>query len=401
VIPYLVTFAISILVCAAGELTLRKSRIGGAILCALSTLFPTVLAGARDFKVGTDVATYGNFVFQAARYSMRLTYFLRTHKEIETLYKALAFAISRYTNNPHWLYFATALIICGFTMCGLLYYRRWCSVTLGWACFLFLFYGDTLNTMRQCLALAIVFAAFPLFLEKKYILYCAVSVIGVMFHVTGVLALLVPVVYLFMKKVPPRWLQFFMIVVFMGVILFYSPLLGVVLKWNLLPSKFYRYMAEGVAFALNPTVLRIPFLLPIIMYYDRFCNFMEMTEPWGTVSGGTELRLSDTREISKEQAMGMMVVVMLLLEICTVQLRSVRPALYRISYYFSYYRFIAYSRVIKILRKDNRAIVTIALFIYLVVLWYYQNVIQGNNEIYPYVYAHNWFHRIIYIMPAE
>ena len=411
VVPYLVTFAISILVCAAGELTLRKSRRGGALLCALSTLFPTVLAGARDFTVGTDIATYGNFVFQAARYSTRIRSFLRSRKEIETLYKALAFAVSRFTNNPHWFYFVTALIICGFTMCGLWYYRRWCSVTLGWTCFLFLFYGDTLNTMRQCLALAIVFAAFPLFLEKKYVLFGVVSVIGILFHVTGVLALLVPAAYLFMKKVPPRWLQFFLIVAFMAVILFYSPLLRVVLKWNLLPPKFSRYLAKGVAFALNPTVLRLPFLLPIIMYYDRFCGFTEVTESGGTQSGetdygemeygGREFSPSNGQETTDKQALGMMVVVMLLLEICTVQLRSVRPALYRISFYFGYYKFIAYSRVISILRKDNRAIMTIALIIYLVVLWYYQNVIQGNNEIYPYVYAQDWFHRIIYMMPAE
>lgn len=354
------------------------------------------LAGAREYTVGTDIATYGNYVFQAACNSKRMIPFLRSRQEIEILYKALAFAVSRFTNNPHWFYFVTALIICGFTMCGLWYYRDWCSVTLGWMCFLFLFYGDTLNTMRQCLALAIVFAAFPLFLEKKYILFVIASVIGIMFHVTGILALLVPAVYYLMKKVIPQWLQFYLIVAFMGVILFYSPLLRIVLRWGVLPGKFSRYLAKGVAFALNPTVLRLPFLVPIIMYYDRFCGFTEEAEP-----DGMHGRTLYSREAPDMQAMGMTVVLMLLLEICTVQLRSVRPALYRISYYFSYYRFIAYSRLVSILRKDNRTIMTIALVIYLVVLWYYQNVIQGNNEIYPYVYAQGWFQRIINTIPAE
>jgi hypothetical protein len=198
------------------------------------------------------------------------------------------------------------------------------------------------------------------------------------------------------------------------VILFYSPLLRIVLNMNLLPAKFARYMAKGVAVALNPTILRLPFLIPVILYYDRFCGFEDITGD-GVLAGSAQVTDPEPaaedpetggkgtfwEDRSGTQVLGMFVVIMLLLEICTVQLRSVRPALYRISYYFGYYRFIAYSRLVRILRRDNRAIVALALLVYLAALWYYQNVIQGNNEIYPYVYAPDWFHRIIYVMPAE
>ena len=377
------------------------------------------LAGAREYTVGTDIATYGNYVFTAASKAVRLRTYLRAQREIEPLYKALAFFVSRFTNNPHWFYFVTALIICVFTMYGLWYYRRWCSMTLGWACFLFLFYGDTLNTMRQCLALALVFAAFPMFLEKKYIRFALLNAAAILFHVTGIIALILPVLYLFMKKVPPRWLQFFLVIACMGVILFYSPLLRIVLQMNLLPRKFSRYLAKGVAFAFNPTILRLPFLIPVILYYDRFCGFREVSETIlsdgagdgagpgeaavrtaaASVRGTEETVLPEGPEESR--AFGMFVVLMILLEICTVQLRSVRPALYRISYYFGYYRFIAYSRLIRVLRRDNRAIITAVLLLYLAVLWYYQNVIQGNNQIYPYVYAPGWFRGTIPVMPVQ
>ena len=385
---------------------LGKSRAAGFTLCALSTVFPVVLAGAREYTVGTDIATYGNYVFRAACRARRLKNFLRTQREIEPLYKALAFAVSRFTNNPHWFYFVTAMIICLFIMVGLWYYRRWSSITLGWACFLFLFYGDTLNTMRQCLALAIAFIAFPLFLEKKYLWFGLLSVIAVLFHVTGVIAVMLPVIYLFMEKVPPRWLQFFLIIACMGVIMFYSPLLRIVIQRKLLPAKFSRYLAKGVAFALNPTLLRLPFLIPVILYYDRFCGFGNSSNAVaaGTLctegtDSGKEAGLSGNW--FRTEIFGMFAVVMLLLEICTVQLRSVHPTLYRISYYFGSYRFIAYPRLVRILRKDNRYIVGAVLILYLVVIWYYQNVIQGNNQIYPYVYSPGWFERIIYVMPAE
>lgn len=411
---YFAVFFISILICAAGEWACRRSRTAGTFLCCLSAAFPVILAGARDYSVGTDIATYGNYVFRAACNARSLRACLRAQSEIDLLYKGLAYAVSRFTNNPHLFYLVTALIICGFTMAGLWYYRRWCSITLGWACFLFLFYGDTLNTMRQCLALAIAFAAFPFFLEKKYLLFAVFHAAAILFHATGILALVLPVIYLVMKKMPPCWLQFFLIIAFMGVILFYSPLLRIVLKMNLLPAKFARYMAKGVAVAVNPTILRLPFLLPVIFYYDRFCGFEEIAVE-GAVTGGAQVTGAEDAEGEPEttgegefwkdrfgtQVLGMFVLIMLLLEICTVQLRSVRPALYRISYYFGYYRFIAYSRIVRILRRDNRALVTAVLIVYLMALWYYQNVIQGNNQIYPYVYAPEWFHRIIYVMPAE
>lgn len=409
-VPYLIVFLISILACAAGEWALRRSSAAGVLLCCLSVFFPVALAGAREYTVGTDIATYGNYVFKAACNARSLIACVRAQREIDPLYKALAYIVSRFTDNPHWFYFVTALIICGFTMAGLWYYRHWASITLGWACFLFLFYGDTLNTMRQCLALALMFAAFPLFLEKKYIRFGVLSVLSVLFHVTGVIALVLPVIYLFMKKMPPRWLQFFLVIACMGLILFYSPLLRIILSMNLLPAKFARYLAKGVALALNPTILRLPFLIPVIMYYDRFCGFLEIpgemtsfvpADPrqdeygQGSFAGHALYERSET----DMHALGMFVVVMLLLEICTVQLRSVRPALYRISYYFGYYRFIAYSRLVRILRRDNRIIVGAVLIVYLLVLWYYQNVIQGNNEIYPYVYSPGWFQLDISVMP--
>lgn len=375
---------------------LGKSRSAGVLLCTLSTAFPVVLAGAREYTVGTDIATYGNYVFQAAVNARRLPAFLRSRRDIDLLYKALAFVVSRFTNNAHWFYFVTALIICGLIMCGLFYYGRWCSVTLGWTCFLFLFYGDTLNVMRQSLALAVVFAVFPLFIEKRYFLYGVGSIIGILFHTTGIIALLFPVIYLFMKKIPPRWLQFFVVIAFMVVILFYSPLLRTVLQMNLLPAKFSRYLAKGLAFALNPTILRLPFLVPILLYYDRFCGFERL--PGIDVNAGLP---ENREEREKTQTLGMFVVAALLMEICTVQLRSVTPALYRISYYFGFFRFIAYPRLVGILRRDNRIIAAAVLIAYLTVLWYYQNVIQGNNQIMPYIYSPEWFAPHVYLLPAE
>ena len=38
---------------------------------------------------------------------------------------------------------------------------------------------------------------------------------------------------------------------------------------------------------------------------------------------------------------------------------------------------------------------------FLIAVWYYQNVMQGNNRIYPYVYASDWFKRWLFIVQEE
>ena len=339
-VPYLITFLISILLCGCAELAMKHSRAGGILLLGVAVLPPVFLAGARDFTVGTDIRAYGNYVFTYARFSSNPITFMWRKSDIEPFYKGLAAFVSRFTDNPHWFYFATALVICGCIMGGLYHYRRFCSITLSWACFLFLFYGDTLNTMRQCLALAVVFWSFPFFLRKKYILYALFQVVAILFHTTASIALLFPLLYLFLRRASVQWMQFFFIILCMGVIMFYSPVLRTILKTGLLPGKFYRYLAKGVAVAVNPTILRLPPLVPILLYYDRFCGFRAWEA--ALVPPRRDRNPEGADRFPAEETMpGMFIVLMLLLEICTVQLRSVMPTLYRISYYFGSFRFIA------------------------------------------------------------
>ena len=108
-----------------------------------------------------------------------------------------------------------------------------------------------------------------------------------------------------------------------------------------------------------------------------------------------------TESEKKEHYLGQFAVLMVLMDACTVQLRSVSVMLYRISLYFSCFRFLAFSRLVRVMRRDNRAVIVVLLFMFLIAVWYYQNVMQGNNRIYPYVYASDWFKRWLFIVQEE
>lgn len=75
---------------------------------------------------------------------------------------------------------------------------------------------------------------------------------------------------------------------------------------------------------------------------------------------------------------------MILMEMLTAEMRMVNVTLYRISLYFGMYRCIAIGRLFKVLKSNNRIIVMAVLWLILIIVWIYQNALQGNNQIYPF-----------------
>ena len=125
------------------------------MLCA-AVLFPAILAGIRDYTIGTDIATYGHWLFIGAKQASNPLKFAFSNTSIDFLYSILVYSTAHLFSSEHWLYFFTGLLIYGFTMAGIYRYRKIISISIAWVCFLFLFYGDTLNAMRQCIAMSIV-----------------------------------------------------------------------------------------------------------------------------------------------------------------------------------------------------------------------------------------------------
>lgn len=65
---YFGTFIVSYLFCWYGErLSNHKKEKKAHVMLALAALVPSVLAGIRDYTIGTDIATYGHWLFIAAQ----------------------------------------------------------------------------------------------------------------------------------------------------------------------------------------------------------------------------------------------------------------------------------------------------------------------------------------------
>lgn len=330
----------------------------------IAVIIPTILAGVRDYTIGTDIATYGHWLFIAAKQSSNPIKFAFYNSDIEFLYSMLVFCTAHLFESEHWLYFFTGLLIYGFAMKGLLKYKNYISTSTAWLCYLFLFYSDTLNAMRQCIAVAILPLAFSYYQKKdkgKFFIFVSIAFL---FHKTAIFILIFVGIYELLKRKNDLTMRVGLLLTVSGMLFAYAKILDAVVNIGILGTKYLKY-ADGLSFkfSLNPIIIRIPYVFFIALFYIKFV---------GSKKERTEKLSAD------------FIVIMMLLEILTAEMRTINTTLYRLSLYFGMYRCIGIGRLVKTLKLSNRMIVATILWILLIVTWIYQNVIQGNNQIYPF-----------------
>lgn len=400
-IPYYFTFFLSIVFCYLGEMSLEHSKascIDGDrkkerkanikfqfrqrrlkkgklkvyhICFFFSVLFVALLAGLRDYSVGTDIKSYGNSLFFYASQYSSLTKYIDTFSHIEPLYLALVYLSSFLSEEPHILYFLTGVLIYSFMFAGFVKLRRYIPLTLSWLCFLFLLYGDTFNAMRQTISIAICFWGFHFLLEKKFIPLAISIIIAFLFHNTAIIFGIIIAIYVVLQKNNSFWMKLLLVIAAVSGLMLFNQILGLLMNIGLLQDKMERYLIGASSGLSIPAILiRLPFLLLILIEKDKF---------WKG-SNGYKGIIPLNNEAESD-----FYIVLLLSEMLTVELSAFVGSLYRISLYFVPFRCLAYSRICGVQKKKNRVICSIALIVYLLIIFVYQNQIKGNNEIYPYV----------------
>ena len=402
-IPYYITFFLSALFCYLGELSLKKKsflntgrtgkssspqnnklklRVGfiykGYFSCYhlcffLCILSVALLAGLRDYSVGTDIQSYGNSLFFYAYQYRPFTVYLDRFPHIEPLYLALVYMSSFLSNEPHILYFLTGALIYSFMLAGFIKLRKYFPITLSWICFLCLLYGDTFNAMRQTIAIAICFLGFNFLLKKEYTSLALSIVVAFMFHNTAIIFGIVIAIYLVLQKNNSILIKLALAIGSTVGLLMFNQILEGLISIGLLQNKMERYLiGTSSGISILAILIRLPFLVLILLEKKKFWRGNNVSKQICPL---------------KNEAEGDFYIVMLFVEMLTVELSAFIGSLYRISLYFIPFRCLAYSRFCGIQKRTNRVLFTAILIIYLVIIFVYQNQIKGNNEIYPYIFG--------------
>lgn len=279
---YVVTTIVTILLAALNEHYInsrRKHKYLCRILNILIVFIPAFIAGVRDYTIGVDVYTYAYPLFTRAQ-SMNSFLDFMTSSTVEPGYKVLVYLTSVFFDDAHWLLFFTSLLT------GLLFYisvylvQDRCSITVAQIIYLLMFYPESLNIMRQYLAVGIALLGFVLLLKGKVKSSLLLTVLAVFFHRSAVLALAFYAIHMLYRegnstkprrtkksKLPPQFITFVLTVVIFAVVLLFTRVMAVVYSLGLFPDSYAVYTAsKNSGSYFKPTIF---YIMPYVFYYAR------------------------------------------------------------------------------------------------------------------------------------
>ena len=335
----------------------NKNKLIYFLLSAVAIGLGAFLAGARAETIGTDIQTYGKYVFAGAAETSNIFVFYAGNTQFEPLFLLLNYVVARFTSNPHWFYFFLQLLTLLFVYLGVTGLRDRIHPAIGMCTYYTLFYAFSLNGMRQAAAMAIIFWGFRFIERKQWKKYVIAVLLAAGFHYTAVAFVVFYPMYQIIahsdnKRRTDAWLSLAMVGLAVGFRIIVQIL-------ALFVPKYSRYLAgNGFSMSLNPLILRLPFLLVMLILYRVYRKKEKSIDFW---------------------------LVLLVGDMIFAQLRSIIPALYRISLFFGMIKIYAYPGLAIGFKKESRWRYYVVLVAGLFLIWFYQIVLQGNEEVYPYV----------------
>ncbi len=372
---YLAVFALSSFFTAIAQYSSQKKQSGAFLaFSSIAILLPVLLAAFRDPGIGTDTASYGINVWHSVLTNHRLDSLLHQYNngyfpEVELIYLALNWFIAQFTDDIHVLFFALNLIVIGFIYKAAYDNRHKANMWQVMLFFNLLFYSNSLNLLRQYIAVAIGTYAYK-FLEtrewKKLIFW--VIIMFLWHNTTIVFVALIGIDILFKIKNKKINRIIYASIALSIYILFvhFDEILLFIVNRGLIPYRFKAYLSQysdETFFDTTSTLLAF-FMLAFFVYLRFYLkpneNKNELTTFFSYKAIATALNL--TSMISK--------------------------FVFRMSYFFSNITdCIFLPRALFMLKEKSRSRYYIfsTLFVLLcTVFWYFLYVKNGINQVIPY-----------------
>lgn len=161
----------------------KKNQLRYLLLAGLAL---SLLCGLRSAEMGTDTINYYQF----------LLYAQDIHAGSDIGYTAVSIVLMRVLHNPAYVLMIYAFVT-NYLVCLRLWdFREQASLPYMFLIYLAFYYPYTFNTVRQFLAIAIVFWGTRYLMNKEYSKYLFLNAVAATFHTTA----LVGVIFLFIRN---------------------------------------------------------------------------------------------------------------------------------------------------------------------------------------------------------
>lgn len=370
---YIITFSISLIFIFLSD---RSSKLGKngkeisakviyCLLVFIAILLPSLLAGFRDYSVGTDVLIYGNTWFNNAIKTPNFFVYTKwaTSSSVGFLYATFNYIISLFTNNPHYFYFWYSFVESLIIYLALKKNKDILDITLGFAIYLFMFFNLTLNILRQSMALVILFYGFIYIRKHKPIKFVIVTLVASLFHNTALIGMILYLIYIFVNKKPKFLYQITTIFITLLFVMFFDEFQGILLGNDIISQRYNIYMnnnaLSGGGFYTHIVLMCLPTLLLYL--------------------------LSKSNDNNIFTGLKMFVVISTILSLLNLKM----AVLSRITQYFDIFFIYALAFIIKNgvqLKLKTVSLNKVLLFIYLVIYWVIIYGVMKSGETVPYVF---------------
>lgn len=375
---YFICFFVSLLIAALAAPI--DNRIIKFVVRMLSVTPLALIAGLRDLTVGTDIINYGQFNFEVATRASKLSEYISYIKSangVENGYSILNYVVSRFTSSINVFFFVLNFLTLLFLVLGLTMWDKKISFSFALFVYYTLFWGITLNVMRQSLAATILFWGFSLYLKnKKIVPFVLIVILAAEFHQTALLGVLFPIIEWCVRKTIEKRKGIMLITVniFIGIvlILLFNPnnsLITTIMGKLPLLGKYYLIFMKGgldsitvgAGVPLRGMVRQIiPMGVPIGILWLRGKND-------STIDGKFDYTLIN----------------FLYLSVVFVLVSANSGVLSRLGMYFSIFQVVAIPYAARKEYGVNRIFVTIFFILYLLLVCALV-FRSGNGDVYPY-----------------
>ncbi len=356
---YLFTFLSTVIFTHIVDKHYDKKDIIFYVCSLLTLLIPSFVAGCRSLTVGTDVKYYLVECFDlASNYSISELFFYSRWDFVFTLLVSIGFYFFNDINVSLGLIEFWIIL---FVFLALLKLRNKVQMWMGMFVYLFLFFNPSLNLMRQSMAVSVCLYVFSHFISKDLFKTLVFMIVSYFCHSTSIFFLLALLMfrYFFYNRKNNTLIITLYCISLPLLLIFYNQLLGLLISMGLMSNHFEAYQNSHESY-FSLTNALYPVVIFFIVYFI----------------GKNKKTLDDT--IWKFTLI-ILYSVFILNCLSVVSLWA-----FRISMYFTVLLVFCLPVIQQMMSLRFRNIYLLVLISFLFVYWFYDVVINGSNETYPY-----------------
>ena len=253
-----------------------SSKFSIFIYSIIALLPPIILAGIRNYTVGSDVDFYILRVFNSASMVEGNYLKLKEIEKFEPLYLLLNCITAKISHNSIAILTAIETTILLPIYIAAMRMKKYFSPAFFMFIYYFTFYNDTLSIVRQGMALSFIMLALSYYIENRK-LHCLIYlIISIGFHYSSIIGLFIPLLYKITQKYSfkeyyLRYIFMFIIILFMFTSLDYILLFLIFVGF--INEKYIIYTSQSEIFegdlGLANIVLRFFIIVYILIYFYK------------------------------------------------------------------------------------------------------------------------------------